>query len=111
MARKTVERYNLGYNIQLKQFYLYYELEGENTAHQILPSPGEFLALSDMFRNEGPISFDTEGQYFVTQPTPPGTGMRVYYDIFIHIKIKELQTILPETASVGADVDAVGKLR
>jgi len=37
--------------------------------------------------------------------------MRVYYDIFIHIKIKELQTILPETASVGADVDAVGKLR
>ncbi len=72
MAWKTVERYNLGYNIQLKQFYLYYELEGENSAHQILPSPEEFLALSDMFRNEGSISFNTEGQYFVTRPGPAG---------------------------------------
>jgi len=69
VARKTVERYNLGYNIQLKQFYLYYELEGENTAHQILPSPGEFLALSDMFRNEGPISFDRKGN--ILSPSRP----------------------------------------
>jgi hypothetical protein len=25
-----------------------------------------------MFRNEGPISFNTDGQYFITQPGPAG---------------------------------------
>ena len=72
MTWKTVERYSLGYDIQLKQFYVYYELEGDNTAHQISTSPPEFLSLSDMFRNEGPISFNVEGQYFVTRAIPVG---------------------------------------
>ncbi|SEK62761.1 hypothetical protein [Nitrosovibrio tenuis] len=72
MAWKTVERYSLGYNVQLKQFYFYYELEGDSTAHQLTLSAGDFLALSDMFRYEGPISFNTEGQYFATRPAPVG---------------------------------------
>jgi hypothetical protein len=30
------------------------------------PGSMEFLALADMFRNEGPIHFNTDGKYFVT---------------------------------------------
>ena len=72
MTWKTVEHYSLGYDIQLKQFYVYYELEGDGTAHQISASPEEFLGLSEMFRNEGPISFNVEGRYFVTRSGPVG---------------------------------------
>jgi hypothetical protein len=52
--------------IPKKQFYFYYELEGEAVVHQFFPAPDEFLALADMFRNEGPINFNTDGQYFVS---------------------------------------------
>jgi hypothetical protein len=32
----------------------------------------EFLSLSDMFRNGGPITFNTVGNYFVTASKPVG---------------------------------------
>jgi hypothetical protein len=48
------------------QGYTPRRLRGENVTYQIFPSPQEFLALSDMFRNEGPISFNTDGKYFVS---------------------------------------------
>jgi hypothetical protein len=35
-------------------------------ADKFFPAPDEFLALADMFRNEGPINFNTNGQYFVS---------------------------------------------
>ena len=66
MAWKRVENYRLGYSLPKKQFYFYYTLAGESSVHQIFPSPQEFLALADMFRNEGPINFNTDGQYFVS---------------------------------------------
>ncbi len=66
MAWKRVQNYNLGYNIPKNQFYFYYSLVGETTTYQIFPSPQEFLALADMFRNEGPINFNTVGKYFVS---------------------------------------------
>ena len=66
MAWKRVANYNLGYSIPNKQFYFYYTLVGENTIYQIFPSSQEFLALADMFRNEGPINFNTDGKYFVS---------------------------------------------
>jgi hypothetical protein len=34
--------------------------------HQFFPTPEEFSALADMFRNEGPIMLNTDGMYFVT---------------------------------------------
>jgi hypothetical protein len=74
MTWKTVERYSLGYDIQLKQFYVYYELEGDSTPYQISARPDEFLGLSDMFRNEGPIRFNVEGRYLVTSSGPVGDG-------------------------------------
>jgi hypothetical protein len=66
MAWKLVDHYNLGYSITKKQFYFYYALQGEGVVHQFFPSPEEFVGLADMFRNEGPISFNTDGKYFVT---------------------------------------------
>ena len=68
MAWKRVARYSLGFNIVSSEFYFYYRLEGETTTQQIFPSPEEFLALADMFRNEGPVNFNTDGNYFVTAP-------------------------------------------
>jgi len=66
MAWKRVANYSLGYSIPKKQFYFYYTFVGENTTYQIFPSPQEFLALADMFRNEGPINFNSDGSYFVS---------------------------------------------
>jgi hypothetical protein len=66
MSWKRVENYWLGYSLPKKQFYFYYKLTTENTVYQIFPSPQEFMALADMFRNEGPINFNTDGSYFVS---------------------------------------------
>ena len=42
---------------------------------QIFPSPEEFIALADMFSNDGPISYNTDGGgYFVTAPEAIGEG-------------------------------------
>ena len=72
MAWKTVEKYYLGYNVVKKQFYFYYQLQGETSVKQFFVTPEEFVALGDMFRNEGPISFNTDGNYFVTAPEAVG---------------------------------------
>jgi hypothetical protein len=72
MAWKTVEKYRLGYNVQKRAFYFYYRLAGDNTVYQLYPSPAEFMALADMFRNEGPIHFNTAGKYFVTEAEEVG---------------------------------------
>lgn len=66
MAWKLVDHYRLGYSVPKRSFYFYYRLRGDSTVYQIYPSPAEFTALADMFRNEGPIHFNTEGKYFVT---------------------------------------------
>ena len=66
MAWVRVENYCLGYSLPKKQFYFYYKLRGEAAVHQIFPTPEEFSALADMFRNEGTINFNTDGNYFVT---------------------------------------------
>lgn len=72
MAWKKVEKYYLGYNITKRSFYFYYRLKGENSVHQFFPTPEEFVGLSDMFRNEGPINFNTDKKYFVTAPEEIG---------------------------------------
>ncbi len=74
MAWKKVEKYWLGYGQTNKQFFFYYQLEGETVVNQIFPTAAEFHALADMFRNEGPISYSTTGQYFVTAPENVGEG-------------------------------------
>ena len=66
MAWKNVDNYWLGYSITKRSFYFYYKLQGENTVHQFFPTPEEFVGLSDMFRNEGPIHFNTDQKYFVS---------------------------------------------
>lgn len=74
MAWKRVESYWLGYGLPTKQFYFYYQLAGDSSVHQMFPTPEEFFALADMFRNEGPISFNTDGQYFSSAPEEVGEG-------------------------------------
>jgi hypothetical protein len=74
MGWKTVDQYYLGYNITNKQFSFSYHLQGETSVNQIFPSPNEFIALADMFRNEGPISYNTGGNYFSTAPEAVGEG-------------------------------------
>jgi hypothetical protein len=66
MTWKRVVNYSLGYSIPKRQFYFNYTLDGENVVHQFSPSAEEFRALSDMFRNEGPMNFNTVGSYFVS---------------------------------------------
>lgn len=72
MPWKKVVKYRLGYSYPKRSFYFYYELEGENAVHQFFPTADEFIGLGDMFRNEGPISYNTDGQYFVTGPEEIG---------------------------------------
>lgn len=74
MAWKKVDKYWLGYGQTNKQFFFYYKLEGETSVVQMFPTPAEFSALADMFRNEGPISYSTTGKYFVTEPENVGEG-------------------------------------
>jgi len=66
MGWKRVDKYWLGYSTAKEVFYSYYRLEGEGTVHQFIPTPADFVGLADMFRNEGPINFNTVGKYFVT---------------------------------------------
>jgi len=66
MAWKIVDKYWLGYSLPKKKFYFYYRLQGEGAVYQIFPTPEEFVGLADMFRNECPINFNTDGKYFVT---------------------------------------------
>jgi hypothetical protein len=88
MAWKRVDQYWLGYHHVNKQFYFYYHLEGENSVYQFFPSPEEFLGLADMFRNEGPISYNTDGKYFVTAAEPVGEEERVSPLIAIPIAVE-----------------------
>lgn len=66
MAWHNVENYWLGFNVVKKKFYFYYRLENIGTVYQIFPTPEEFVGLSSMFRNEGPIKYNDNGKYFVT---------------------------------------------
>jgi hypothetical protein len=66
MAWSKVTWYSLGFNIVDKQCYFYYGLEGDTSAHQIFVTAAELTALGDMFRNEGPITYNSDGHYFAT---------------------------------------------
>jgi hypothetical protein len=77
MAWITVSWYSLGFNIIDKQFYFYYGLEGDNSAYQIFITAPEMSALADMFRNEGPVTYNSDGHYFVTSQENIGEGQAV----------------------------------
>ena len=56
--KKKVEGYILSFKKNSKEFLFWYQVDGiQNCIHV---SPQEFMALADMFRNEGPIYFDGE---------------------------------------------------
>lgn len=74
MAFVKVTWYSLGFNIVDKQFYFYYGLEGDDHAYQVFVTAPEMTALADMFRNEGPITYNTDGHYFVTGKEKVGEG-------------------------------------
>jgi hypothetical protein len=74
MAWSTVSNYRLGYSVVSKQFLFYFELENDSSVRQLFVSAEELLALGDMFRNEGPVSYNSDGNYFVTGAEPVGEG-------------------------------------
>jgi hypothetical protein len=74
MAWSTVTSYSLGFSIVDKQFFFYFQLENDPSVTQIFVSAQELLALADMFRNEGPVNFNSDGNYFVTGAEPVGEG-------------------------------------
>ena len=43
-------------------------------AYQLFVSAQEMMALADMFRNEGPVSWNSDGEYFVTDAEKVGEG-------------------------------------
>jgi hypothetical protein len=74
MAWSTVTNYRLGYSVVDKQFLFYFQLENDPSVNQIFVSAEELLALADMFRNEGPVNYNSDGNYFVTGAEPVGEG-------------------------------------
>jgi hypothetical protein len=74
MAWFKVNWYSLGFNIVDKQCYFYYGLEGDDNAYQIFLTAPEMSALADMFRNEGPVTYNSDGHYFVTSQEKIGQG-------------------------------------
>jgi len=74
MAWINVSWYSLGFNIVDKQCYFYYGLEGDSSAYQIFITAPEMSALADMFRNEGPVTYNSDGHYFVTGQEKIGEG-------------------------------------
>jgi len=77
MAWINVEWYSLGFNIVDKQGYFYYGLEGDSAAYQIFVTAPEMSALADMFRNEGRVTYNSDGHYFVTGQENVGEGEAV----------------------------------
>jgi hypothetical protein len=74
MAWKKVVRYWLGYNADIKQCYVYYSIEGNPAILPLTVTPQEMLALADMFRNEGPVSYGEETGRFMTDAEGIGEG-------------------------------------
>jgi hypothetical protein len=76
VTTKQVETYMLRFDITKRQFTMFYTLVGETqiTEFPYALAPQEFLALSDMFRNEAPIFFNAERQCFTTSPERVGEG-------------------------------------
>jgi hypothetical protein len=76
VASQQVASYALRFDITRRQFLLFYTLAGEArpTAFPYALSPQEFSALADMFRNEGPIFFNADQQYFTTAAEHIGEG-------------------------------------
>jgi hypothetical protein len=72
MAWIKVESYSLGYSIKDKKFLFNYNLEGDKAVYQIFPTAEEFIGLADMFRNEGPVNFNSTGNYFTTDSEAVG---------------------------------------
>jgi hypothetical protein len=77
MAWQRVDWYSLGFNIVDKQGYFYFGLDGDPSANQIFVTATELSVLADMFRNEGAVSYNTDGNYFVTDQEKIGEGENV----------------------------------
>jgi hypothetical protein len=77
MAWTTVENYGLGFSIVSRQFLFYWQLKDDPTSYQIFVSAAELSALADIFRNESPVSFNSDGNYFVAGHEPVGEGEQV----------------------------------
>ena len=56
MDWKKVDGYILSYNKDSKEFLFWYGVDGGYRPIHV--SPQEFMALADMFRNEGPVFFN-----------------------------------------------------
>jgi len=72
MAYKIVQQYLLQYEHGEKKYSIFFLPEGEETYRQMEVEPLEFIALSDMFRNEGPINYDERRNTFQTDSEPVG---------------------------------------
>jgi hypothetical protein len=66
MTFVKVNEYALGYSVSDRKFFLDYTLDGDSAAHQIFLSPEEFSAIGRLFKGKRPISFNPDGQYFVS---------------------------------------------
>lgn len=74
MAKARVTRYRLGYDVDAGQFLFTFFVHAVPGVQNLPVSPQQFLALADMFRNEGGIVYDSETQILQTDPEPVGEG-------------------------------------
>jgi hypothetical protein len=69
MPSTNVTWYSFGFNIVDKQGYLYYGLQGDDSAHQAFLTATELTAIAEIFRDGGQVVFnEINGEYyFVTE--------------------------------------------
>lgn len=68
MAWKNVASYSFGFNPADKEFWLYYTLEGELKTSQVFLDAEQFSAAARMFDSATSIGYDTDRNYFSSEP-------------------------------------------
>jgi hypothetical protein len=67
MPLQRITRYAVAYNLKAKEYNFYYELEDEAGSMKVttLNSADDCIALCDVFRNENPVYYWPEKDYFI----------------------------------------------
>lgn len=68
MPPQRIERYAVAYNLKAKEYNFYYKLEDEAGSMKVtmLNSADDCIALCNLFRNESPVYYWPEKDYFIT---------------------------------------------
>lgn len=75
MTHSKVEAYSVGYDVDDKQAFVHYWLDGDTAVHSVDVSATEMTMLADMFRNEVSLAYDHDRHRFVSARELVGHGV------------------------------------